>query len=261
MKLYQIIEIFISGMKHSSLYSLWEQTQTCSYQELIDFFNKEYLSQDEIKSLCNNKIDFKEGNLCFDEIVLSKSNTKGHEFVKKRYKSAGGYVVPGVSIVLLVWTNGVIRIPLRFIFNKKHKYTLKKKLKIEEIIKALTEEKIFLIRAKASEEEIQEIDKALAEPENYEFAISNYKMNYTYTVVTYKYMDTSTGKYISEDSHILTGSFEKDGMKEDKINIIFIDIEKMSKSVSRQHKQIDKYLESFTHSFVFNKETFYFKEK
>jgi hypothetical protein len=35
-------------------------------------------------------------------------------FVKRRYKSAGGYIVPGVSLVVLVWTDGKIRVPVRF---------------------------------------------------------------------------------------------------------------------------------------------------
>lgn len=100
MTLYHTLEVFLARMKHSLIYSLWEQTKTCSYQDLIDFFDYEYLYQDDIKSRLNDEIDLSKGNLSFDEIVLLKSKTKGHKFVKKRYKSAGGHVVPGVSIVL-----------------------------------------------------------------------------------------------------------------------------------------------------------------
>jgi len=84
------------------------------YQELIRFFKEVYLNQDLILEVKDSLFDVKDGYLILDEIVLSKSKTGKHKFVKKRYKSAGGYIVPGVSIVVLVWTNGKIRVPLRF---------------------------------------------------------------------------------------------------------------------------------------------------
>jgi len=93
---------------------MWEQTQTMDYQELIDFFNKEYLSQDIITELKDKLFESNNGYLVADEIVILKSKRGKSKFVKKRYKSTGGYVVPGVSIVLLLWTDGNVRIPIRF---------------------------------------------------------------------------------------------------------------------------------------------------
>lgn len=114
MKFYQIIDCFVQSTSHSSIYSMCEQTQTLSYQELIDFFNKEYLSQDTITEVKGNLFESNSGYLVSDEIVILKSKNGKSQFVKKRYKSTGGYVVPGVSIVLLLWTDGNVRIPIRF---------------------------------------------------------------------------------------------------------------------------------------------------
>ena len=72
----------------------------------------------------DNDIDFKKGYLEFDEIILSKSKNGTVNFVKRRYKSTGGYIVPGVSIVLLVWTDVNLRVPIRFrIQTNKEKHT------------------------------------------------------------------------------------------------------------------------------------------
>lgn len=114
MKLYQVIDGFIHSASHSSLLSVWEQTETVPYQELTDFFKKEYLNQDLILEVKERLFKVSKGYLEFDEIVLAKSKKGVTDFVKRRHKSAGGYIVPGVSIIVLIWTDGKIRIPLRF---------------------------------------------------------------------------------------------------------------------------------------------------
>lgn len=113
MKYYQIIDTFVQSISHSSLFSMCEQTDMSSYQELTDFFNKEYISQETILEVKDKLFTANEGYLVADEIVISKSKTGKSKFVKRRYKSAGGYVTSAISIVLLVWTDGVVRIPLR----------------------------------------------------------------------------------------------------------------------------------------------------
>lgn len=114
MILYQVLDAFINSISHSSLFSVWEQTKTCSYEELIEFFKEDYLNQDLILEAKDKLFNANEGYNVLDEIVLSKSKSGKHKFVKRRYKSAGGYIVPGVSIIVLVWTDGKIRVPLRF---------------------------------------------------------------------------------------------------------------------------------------------------
>jgi hypothetical protein len=114
MRFYQIIDCFVQSTSHSSIYSMFEQTKIMDYHQLIDFFNKEYLSQDMIMDIKDKLFEPNTGYLVADEIVISKSKRGKAKFVKKRYKSAGGYVVPGISIVLLLWTDGNVRIPIRF---------------------------------------------------------------------------------------------------------------------------------------------------
>ena len=114
MQFYQIIDSFVQSTSHSSIYSIWEQTESVPYQELIDFFNDEYLSQDIILESKDKIFKANEGYLISDEIVILKSKNNKSKFVKRRYKSTGGYVTPGISIILLVWTDGQIRVPIRF---------------------------------------------------------------------------------------------------------------------------------------------------
>lgn len=118
MKFYQIIDSFVQSTSHSSIYSICEQTESVRYQELIDFFNKEYLSQDIILASKDKLFQANEGYIVLDEIVILKSKNNKSKFVKRRYKSTGGYVTPGISIVLLVWTDGIVRLPIRFRLQK-----------------------------------------------------------------------------------------------------------------------------------------------
>lgn len=119
MLLYQVLDAFLSSASHSSLYSIWEQTQTCSYQELIDFFKKEYIEVDNLNECKDKLFEADEGYLELDEIVLAKSKKDYNDFIIRRRKSAGGYIVNSVSIVLLIWTNGKIRVPIRLRIRKK----------------------------------------------------------------------------------------------------------------------------------------------
>lgn len=114
MKLYQVIDGFINSFSHSSINSICQQIESLSYQDVIGFFKQEYLSQELINNVKTNLFSLMLGYLMFDEIVLSKSKREVTNFVKRSYKLTGCYVVPGVSIVVLVWTDGNIRIPIRF---------------------------------------------------------------------------------------------------------------------------------------------------
>lgn len=114
MKLYQVIDAFIHSLSNSSLFSISKQVENVSYQQLTEFFKQEYLTQDLINKSKEMLFSDNKGKLMFDEIVLSKSKRGVTKFVKRRYKSAGGYIVPGVSIILLVWVQGDLRFPIRF---------------------------------------------------------------------------------------------------------------------------------------------------
>lgn len=119
MLLYQVLDSFLASASHSSLYSIWEQTQTISYQELIGFFKNEYIEKEDLNKYKDKIFNAKEGYLELDEIVLAKSKKDSNDFIIRRRKSAGGYIVNSVSIVLLIWTNGEIRVPIRLRISKK----------------------------------------------------------------------------------------------------------------------------------------------
>jgi hypothetical protein len=114
MKLYQVINGFIHSLSNSSLLSITNQVENMNYQELTAFFKEEYLTQDIINSSKEVLFSDNSGKLMFDEIVLLKSKRGTTKIVKRRYKSTGGYIVPGVSIILLVWVQGDLRFPIRF---------------------------------------------------------------------------------------------------------------------------------------------------
>jgi hypothetical protein len=119
MLLYQVLDSFLGSASHSSLFSIWEQTQSCSYHDLIDFFKKEYIEADDLNDYKDKLFKAEEGYLELDEIVLGKSKKDSDDFIIRRRKSAGGYIVNSVSIVLLIWTNGKIRVPIRLRIRKK----------------------------------------------------------------------------------------------------------------------------------------------
>ena len=114
MTLYQIISLFVRCISNTSLSDWKRKFPEVDYQMLTDFFKQNFNPQELIKQSWSRLFSLMEGWLILDEIVLEKSKKGKLKLVKRRYKSAGGYITPGISIVLLLWTNGSIRIPLRF---------------------------------------------------------------------------------------------------------------------------------------------------
>lgn len=114
MKLYQVIDGFIHSLSNSSLLSITNQVESLDYQALTAFFKEEYLTQDILNASKETFFSDNSGKLVFDEIVLAKSKRGVSKIVKRRYKSTGGYIVPGVSIILLIWVQGDLRYPIRF---------------------------------------------------------------------------------------------------------------------------------------------------
>lgn len=117
MTLDAILTCFCLATKGSSLLSMVKQTkskgQKISYNSLIDFFNEPWQTEIELKSAAENLFELKNGWLALDEIVLAKSKESLIiTSVKRRYKSAGGYITPSISLVLLLWCDGKQRVPL-----------------------------------------------------------------------------------------------------------------------------------------------------
>lgn len=155
---------------------------------------------------------------------------------------------------------------MALVYNKSHKYFLKKKVKPKDAKELLqdailrTGNRIKEISAWKIPDEIEiaslnsKIElcrKYLEKVDDYkEIAVSNYYKNYYYTIVTFKYQDPQLGKLISEHTHILKNEYTLDAtgrneLKKEKFNIIFIDQDFIDKKIPYQNKKIVNFLSEF----------------
>ncbi len=114
MTLYQVVTLFIQSIKLSSLWAMSKQLPNIEYRLLIKFFQQSFDPQRLIQSAWQQLFNPTDGWFILDEIVIEKSKEGKLRLVKRRWKSAGGYITPAISVVLLLWTNGTLRIPIRF---------------------------------------------------------------------------------------------------------------------------------------------------
>ncbi len=114
-----ILSCLVVASKGSSLKSMFEQAtahdQTLSYDSLTRFFSRPWSAENELQEAAQNLFQLREGWAILDEIVIAKSiESTLLASVKRRRKSAGGYVTPAISVVLLLWSDGRQRVPLAF---------------------------------------------------------------------------------------------------------------------------------------------------
>lgn len=114
MTLLQILSCFLLGHKRSSLRDWSREFPNIHYSSLIGFFRIDFDIQKLLFLAAGKIFSIQNGYLVLDEIVVERSKLGTLPAVKFRYKSAGGYVTPAISIVLLLWTDGTVRIPIRF---------------------------------------------------------------------------------------------------------------------------------------------------
>lgn len=114
-----ILSCLAVASKGSSLKSMVEQAaahgQTLSYDSLTRFFSRPWSIQQELQEAATSLFCLGEGWAILDEIVIAKSiESVLMASVKRRRKSAGGYVTPSIAVVLLLWSDGRQRVPLAF---------------------------------------------------------------------------------------------------------------------------------------------------
>lgn len=101
------------------------QVPEIDYRSLIGFFHKHWNPQQLLQESAAHLFkSLEDGYFALDEIVLEKSKEGKLWIVKRRWKSDGGYVTPAISVVMLVWTNGEVRIPIRFELRRPGQGTL-----------------------------------------------------------------------------------------------------------------------------------------
>ena len=181
---------------------------------------------------------------------------------------------------------------VNIIFNSKHKYFVKKKINELEL-KVLIHSQRESLELRLDALEIQHtyelknnldlgkqkeikgkfkiIEKGLKDKialckdifENtqlYESTMSNYYKYYTYTFVTFKYLDTTSGLLVSENSHIVKNVIRNDHLFKVKTNIIFVDFKAMQNHQPYQNKKVESFLNSFDHKFEYGVQELFIKK-
>jgi hypothetical protein len=101
-------------MPYSSLLAWSQAAGNVHYTSLIGFFHSSWEAQTLVAYAWQRIHPLTGGWLILDEIVLEKTIVGRCLLVKNRWKTTKGHVTPAVAIVMLLWTNGIWRIPLRF---------------------------------------------------------------------------------------------------------------------------------------------------
>lgn len=114
MTFYQILNLFLIASSNSSLRKWCKEYPEVNYNDLRNFFAKNFNANELVKDVFTILFKITKGWLIIDEVILKKSKEGKLKSCKRRYKSTGGYITPAVSIILLIWTDGKIRIPLKF---------------------------------------------------------------------------------------------------------------------------------------------------
>ena len=160
---------------------------------------------------------------------------------------------------------------VRLTFFKKHKYwvlknadltTEEKTLRItnyiNEIIvkREITFDKIEQLSGNTLSEQKgqlgmmqQEIDSwqdILHNLDNYDLAVSNYRRDYHYVTLNYKYR-SSEQEYANAQEHLLNPQRDNQGViTQQRYNIIFVDVREINREHPHQHKEIENFLNNFT---------------
>ena len=114
MTVYQVLRYFLKGSSYSSILAWFKQLEIGTYASLIGFFHRRWEPQMLIATAWQRVHPLTWGWLILDEIILEKTILGQCSLLKFRWKTAHGYVIPSISVVMLMWTNGRWRIPLRF---------------------------------------------------------------------------------------------------------------------------------------------------
>ncbi len=159
---------------------------------------------------------------------------------------------------------------VRLTFFKKHKYWLlknadisqdDKKLRISNYInELLVKAEIIADRLDAlpgvkqteqlgkiggMREEIRAWRQVLDQIDDFELAVSNYRRDYQYVTLNYKYR-LDTGEYANGQEHLLNPQRDNQGaVTQQRYNLIFVDVREIEREHPHQHKEIENYLNNF----------------
>lgn len=133
------------------------------------------------------------------------------------------------------------------IINYINELTVKRAIKLDKVEKltgaALSDERGQI---GMMEQEIKTWQEVLRNLEHYDFAVSNYRRDYQYVTLNYKYR-VSEQEYANAQEHLLNPQRDAQGViTQQRYNIIFVDMREISREHPHQHKEIENFLNNFT---------------
>jgi hypothetical protein len=102
----------LNHCKNSSSTALSELLGNVSHDQLTALLHSNWNPQILLYQVISFFIVLKDGYLIIDDTLLPKSASKYSKFVKKQYSGKYKSRIQGLSIVVVIWTDGVWRIPL-----------------------------------------------------------------------------------------------------------------------------------------------------
>ena len=92
--------------------ALAEALETVSHDRLTRLLQRDWSGHTLLERACRTLFVWEQGSLIIDETVLPKPCATTIEGLAWVYSSQDRKAVYGLSLVLLVWTNGTVRVPL-----------------------------------------------------------------------------------------------------------------------------------------------------
>ena len=161
-------------------------------------------------------------------------------------------------------------------FYSKHKYSIDRDVAATDAVAVLQQHRDELYNnsflnalSGTQERELQHIDTLLRalrqNPDQFQFAVSNYHHYYQYWYCSFRYFEnTEHSKTGTHNEHMLkhtqrTNERSREQLINERLNIIFIDPNFITRPVAYDNKLIDRELETYPDSIRFGKATLYVK--
>ncbi|GHB87882.1 hypothetical protein GCM10007390_50010 [Persicitalea jodogahamensis] len=142
-------------------------------------------------------------------------------------------------------------------FFSKHKYTVKKENEPEKILlhlknhrEELLEQSLFKQLDSEQSRHLKQVDelfRTLREnPDAYQTCFSNYHHYYRYWYCTFRYFEDKTETKAETDSaHLLKHTERIKGQVHERLNVIFIDPDHITRPVPYDNKRVDRELDTY----------------
>ena len=95
-----------------SCVALAEALETVSHERLTRMLKSDWSGQTRLEFACRTLCNWQQGDLIIDDTVIPKPFAATIEGLAWVFSSQERKPVYGLSLVLLVWTNGTLRLPL-----------------------------------------------------------------------------------------------------------------------------------------------------